>query len=118
MADGTIPENQQKRLEALGHWLDVNGESMFDTRPWTRAEGKTTQGTDIRFTQSDNALYATLLDTPSEHDITIEGLTIDSGARVRLLGHDADLTWTQSGSDLSIQLPALPDSPAHSLQII
>ena len=118
MADGTIPENQQKRLEALGHWLDVNGESMFDTRPWTRAEGKTTQGTDIRFTQSDNALYAPLLDTPSESDITIEGLTIDSNARVRLLGHDADLTWAQSGSDLTIQLPTLPDSPAHSLQII
>jgi alpha-L-fucosidase len=118
MADGTIPENQQKRLEALGSWLDTNGEAMFDTNPWTRAEGKTTQGVDVRFTKNDNTLYATLLDTPSESEITIEGLDIEADSKIQLLGQDADLTWHQSGSDITIQLPDnLPNTPAHSIKL-
>jgi alpha-L-fucosidase len=119
MADGTIPENQQKRLEALGSWLDTNGEAMFDTQPWIRADGKTSQGTDIRFTTKDNLLYATLLGTPSESQISIEGLDIPSDSIVQLLGQDESLEWKQVDSNVSIQLPQnLPDSPAHSLKIV
>ena len=118
MADGSIPENQQKRLEALGSWLDINGEAMFDTHPWTRAEGKTSQGLDIRYTQNGNTVYATLLGTPSESQIMIEELEFSSDSTVQLLGQSAELDWKQVGSDISIQLPQnLPDSSAHSLSI-
>lgn len=119
MADGTIPENQADRLRSLGSWLDTYGEAMFDTRPWTRAEGKTTQGTEVRFTQGDNALYATLMGTPTESNIVIEGLQATDSATVQLLGQDGKLSWTQSGSDLSIQLPTnLGELPAHSLKLV
>jgi len=119
MADGTIPENQANRLRGLGNWLDTNGEAMFDSHTWTRAEGRTTQGVDVRFTQKDEAVYATLMETPSDSTITIEGLTASQNTKIQLLGHHADLTWSQSGSDLTIQLPdALPDAPAHSLKLI
>ncbi len=40
MADGTIPETQVSRLRGLGSWLQVNGEAIFGTRPWVRAEGQ------------------------------------------------------------------------------
>lgn len=119
MPDGTIPENQANRLRSLGTWLDTNGDAMFDTHPWTRAEGKSTQGVGVRFTQKDNALYATLMATPSESNITIEGLEASDEATVHLLGHDEALTWSQSGSDLSIQLPEnLANAPAHSLKLV
>ena len=116
-ADGTIPENQAVRLRSLGRWLDRNGASIFDTRPWKRADGKTTQGTEIRFTAAEDALYATLLGTPTESEIRIEGLEAAARARIQLLGHDEDLSWRQEGSDLTIQLPDLADSPAHSIMI-
>ena len=118
MADGTIPENQAERLRGLGRWLDVNGAAIFDTRPWQRAEGKTTQGLDLRFTSIDEALYATLLGTPAESEIAIESLNVPKRAEIRLLGRDAELSWRQDGADLWIELPGdLPDSPAHSLEI-
>ena len=117
-ADGSIPENQAGRLRALGSWLARNGEAIFDTRPWKRAVGKTSQGLDLRFTATDEACYVTLLGNPSESEIAIEGLEAPDGARLQLLGDEVELTWRQSGADLRVQLPEnLPLAPAHSLKI-
>ena len=32
--DGTIPEDQVETLLNIGKWLDINGEAVYDTRPW------------------------------------------------------------------------------------
>ena len=118
MADGTIPENQADRLRSLGRWLDRNGAAIFDTRPWKRAAGKTTQGLDLRFTRGRHALYATLLGTPAESEIDIQGLEAPATASIQLLGQNQSLPWRQAGADLRIQLPQnLPNAPAHSLKI-
>lgn len=31
-ADGTIPEEQERRLLALGKWMEINGEAIYETR--------------------------------------------------------------------------------------
>lgn len=36
MGDGSIPEAQQKILLAIGEWLRVNGEGIYDSRPWIK----------------------------------------------------------------------------------
>lgn len=117
-ADGTIPEIQKERLTGLGRWLDRNGEAIFATRPWQRAEGTTNTDVDVRFTQKDGALYATLMGTPSSAQITLNDITPAEGATITLLGNDDALPWEQTSAGVAVTLPdELPDAPAHSLKI-
>ena len=33
-ADGTLPPESKQLLDDLAAWMPVNGEAIFDTRPW------------------------------------------------------------------------------------
>ncbi|MBV7328224.1 alpha-L-fucosidase [Chloroflexi bacterium TSY] len=118
-ADGTIPDLQRERLLGLGQWLDANGEAIFETRPWKVAEGTTDVGVDLRFTQANDALYATLMETPSDRSICLKGLTLTDAGAISLLGQKIALDWQQSDSGIVLTLPdSLPNAPAHSLKIV
>jgi alpha-L-fucosidase len=117
-ADGTIPPVQMERLRALGAWLHQNGEAIYGTHPWKRAEGKTDQVIDVRFTQKENDLFATLLGRPTSHSITIKDVTLAPSSEVTLLGSINPLQWAQQGSDLHINFPAiLPGDYAYVLKL-
>jgi alpha-L-fucosidase len=117
MADGTLPDLQLERLHALGNWLDSNGEAIFDTRPWQHAEGKTSDGLDVRFTCKSHMTYATVLGKPKT-TVTLEHLTAMPSTTIHLLGHDAPLSWQQRSEGIEISLPAtLPGSVAHAFRI-
>ena len=117
-ADGTIPELQKERLLGLGCWLDANGEAIFDTRPWITAEGTTDADVGIRFTQANNALYATLMATPSSSSICLNNLKMPDGGTIALLDDDVALTWQQTEQGVTVTLPGeLADAPAHSLKL-
>jgi alpha-L-fucosidase len=118
-ADGTIPEIQAQRLRALGQWLKVNGEAIYGTRPWTRAEGKTSEGIDVRFTRKGSILYVILLAKPKQTQITVESLPVPESAQVSLLGDPAKLETQVDAGKLTVTLPgALPESHAYVLKIV
>lgn len=104
-ADGTIPPVQMDRLTKLGVWLKQNGDAIYGTRPWTRAEAKTGDGTEVRFTRKGTKLYAILLTRPDTRTITVPDLAAKAGSRMRMLGSTESLKWSARGKDLQVQLP-------------
>jgi alpha-L-fucosidase len=115
--DAAIPEVQLRRLDWLGAWLERNGDAVYGTRPWIRAEGATRDGLSLRFTTKGETLYAILLGTPRGDSVTLEDVPAAPDARVELLG-SGRLVCRAEGPDLRVDLGApLPDRPAHVLSI-
>ena len=124
-SDGTIPEEVQQVLLDVGAWLNVNGESIYGTRPWRiYGEGPTkvaagsfhdtdtTRYTadDFRFTTKGDALYAIGLGWPGNGEAVIHSLASTVGTEhvltVVLLGSDMKLQFEQRADGLHVSVPA------------
>lgn len=104
---GQIPAIQQAPLLGLGRWMDVNGEAIYQTRPWQRFNNS--RGRALHYTQSDTALYA-IVAGDVEISFTIE----DPGVPWRgidVLGAEVVGTEQHDGL-LTIQLDGPVASPA------
>jgi alpha-L-fucosidase len=106
-ADGTIPAVQLERLSILGKWLAQNGEAIYGTHPWNRAEGETTEGIPVRFTSKGSDVYAILLGSPKSTSLTLKSVHPENNAKIHLLGRTQPLAWKQDGEDIQIDLRAV-----------
>ncbi|MBN1284873.1 MAG: alpha-L-fucosidase [Anaerolineae bacterium] len=130
--DGTIPEPEQDLLLEIGHWLAINGEAIYGTRPWkTFGEGPTKviggdftdtrrppfTGADFRFTTQGDTLYAICLDWPGE-EAAIKSLGPANVESVIMLGSEAALDWSQDERGLTIKTPTgKPCEHAYTFKI-
>ncbi|WP_372772498.1 alpha-L-fucosidase C-terminal domain-containing protein [Mangrovibacterium sp.] len=108
----------------MGKWLKLNGEAIYESRPWLiYGEGSTKTLTghladqkfdgfgdeDIRFTTRDGQLYAIALGWPETGILPIKSLSSTlynvKIKSVELIGHSDTLEWEQNKSALEIQLP-------------
>ena len=134
--DGTPDPTELRIVQEIGHWMQINGESLYGTRPWViYGEGPSTssdnpiraQGfnegslkygsADIRFNQKgDKVLYVTVMGVP-ETDITVRALGAKTAQNKRkiksvtLLGSDEKVAWTQAADQLTIARPGDIPSP-------
>lgn len=142
--DGSIDEKEEKVLEGIAAWMDVNQESIFNTRPWkTFGEGPASEGAelsaqgfnegkgkpftneDVRFTISKdgNTLYAIVLGWPDKA-FTIKSLGKKAGlldksiGEITLLGSREAVSWSQSDDQLEIKkASAKPASDASAAAV-
>ncbi len=127
--DGTIDEKEIAILNGIASWMDINKESIFDTRPWKiYGEGPVAEAAnpmngpgfnegkikfsakDIRYNQKGEILYATVLGRPEEKVILKAlGKTKGNGVvkRIEVLGSKEKISWKQDADSVSIQNPKL-----------
>ena len=138
-SDGTIPEEDQTILKAIGDWLKINGEAIYDTTYWkTFGEGPTAVSTghiseskdkpfvaaDLRFTAREDILYVTGLKWPEGNKICVKTLASNSKrypdeiVSVKMLGSTESLTWKRDEKGLTVELPQTrPSEFAYVLRI-
>jgi alpha-L-fucosidase len=125
--DGTIDEKEVVILEEIAAWMDVNKESIFDTRPWvTFGEGPSAEkvnpvngpgfnegklkysASDVRYNQKDKILYATVLGPPAGN-VSLKALgkrnTKTKIRKIEILGSTETLLWKQHDNELTIEKP-------------
>lgn len=129
-ADGTFDEKEEAILNELGDWIAVNGEGIFNTRPWkVFGEGPIAKSSveqkdqslnewryskltseEVRFTQTDRNLYAIVMEWPEKGQVLVKSLA--SGSKlfpqkiraVELLGY-GKVTFTRTHEGLLINMP-------------
>ena len=119
--DGSLPPEMETFAKEMAAWIKVNGDAIFDTRPWkVYGEGPTIvagghfkenfpfTAQDIRFTTNGPTLYAIALGIPTK-ELRIKSLGKNASlaatpiAEVNLLGSDEKLNWSQEDDALVIQ---------------
>jgi alpha-L-fucosidase len=125
--DGTIDSKEIAVLDRITDWMSVNGEAIYETRPWkVFGEGPDAIDTgqfkgdsiralgelDIRFTRSkDNkVVYAIALGWPAA-EFVVQSLGTANATQpgkiehVQLLGTEEKLRWRQAADGLHVGLP-------------
>jgi alpha-L-fucosidase len=138
-SDGTIPDDQREVLLALGAWLSVFGEAIYETRPWyTFGEGPTREpegnfanhrqferltytSRDIRYTTRGDTVYAIQFGSQEPGSrLVLEAFGGDSLSvrEVSAVATGREIPWVLEESGLVLTLPEGQDENANIYRII
>jgi len=129
--DGSIDELERTIVEEIGLWMRLNGESIYETRPWkifgegpqqesaaaltaqgfNEGKGKPFTAEDFRFVTKGNKLYAIVMSWPDNGKVLIKSLKENSEynteniKKVRLLSTDQKLKFKRTNQGLEVYFP-------------
>ncbi len=126
--DGSIDEKEVAVLEGIKAWMDINGTSIYGTRPWKNfGEGPlaeasnplTSQGfnennnysnKDVRFVQRNDTVFATIMRWPAANSFTFASFGKTSKyysgdvKKVTLLGY-GEVEFSNNIDGLTVSIP-------------
>jgi alpha-L-fucosidase len=129
--DGSIDSKEESILEGIAGWMEINGKSIYATRPWkvfgegpatagvqlsaqgfNEGKGKPYTAEDIRFTRSKDGgtIYAIVLGWPDK-PVSIKSMGTAAGllggrvSAVNLLGDSGSASWKELDDALVIAPP-------------
>ncbi|MFH0759572.1 MAG: alpha-L-fucosidase [Bacteroidota bacterium] len=116
-AEGVIPAPSMERLEAIGQWMDVNSESIYDTQaspffklPWGRCtKRKTEKGTQ---------LFLHVFEWPGDLVLRVPGLKTRVKKVSLLADPDQKLNFRFDQDDLLIELPEACPDPINTVIVV
>jgi alpha-L-fucosidase len=126
-SDGTIDDKERQVLADIKAWMDINSESIYETRPWKTFgegplaeasnpmnaqgfnEGQSYSAQDVRYVEKKGIVYATIMAWPDSGSVTFKALSLsDKKAskvkQVSLLGH-GKVRFSQDGNGLTVEVP-------------
>lgn len=108
--DGIIPQIFQEKLLQVGKWLSVNGEAVYDSRPWKHSRDAANRN--VWYTAKGNTVYVFVLRWPNDRVLYLKYLKVSSEGRITILGRDTERLQLSADlpSGTMISLPPLtPD---------
>ena len=133
--NGTLDNNEKRIVAGIKAWMDINKESIYETRPWKVCgegplyeaanplnaqgfnEGLNYSNADVRYVvgkpdgKAPGTVYATIMRWPAAGDFTFKAFSIAADSysgtpkSVRLLGA-GDVPFTFDENGLTVQVPA------------
>tara|TARA_E500000331_G_scaffold52567_2_gene45964 strand:+ start:217 stop:1632 length:1416 start_codon:yes stop_codon:yes gene_type:complete len=118
--DGTLDDQGEWTVKEIGKWMAVNGEAIYETRPWKQfGEGPTTfatssyaereerrfTGEDFRFTAKSDTLYAIAMGKPKDGGWLISSLAGEQVSNASILGTE-HTSWRNTPAGLWVESPA------------
>jgi len=110
-SDGSIEPIFQERLRQMGDWLAVNGEAIYETKPWQVQND--TLNTKVWYTSKVEAkdgivVFAHVLGWPEGGLVQLGSVLPNPAIKVSVLGFEGSLEWSEGSGLVAIEVQ-LPD---------
>jgi len=106
--DAQIPDEQADRLKWLGRWILANREAVYGTRPWISPGTSITGRDPVRYTASDDSVFAILRDRAER--VTLSDVRATPTTVVETL-EGTPLSWLDKAAGIEINVAGVPIHP-------